>query len=1393
MDDLGFIPDKEDIGFIPDTSTATIQETPEQMGFRADEEFDLANEHNLTLNESQKLISGPEPSAFRKHLTKIQEYITEKTGLLQPDIGYISNRKNRIDKPIQTLAQVGVYQGANMVSGLSATSLDVLANKTTGDKTLADLVARLTGFEPDDTDVQAGEAGKYVSVFVPAGAGVNLAVKGIPAAAALKTILSAGLTFATTEAAVQFSKNITEGKPVDWNEIHYQSGVGVLFGIGEVSVAAAVSGLAKAMDRYWGAKGIELADKIRPPGTSLQEQVARQNAEIRADIKRAKQVFRETGKMPDDLMDKYVRGVPQKGSVIVQEKPITGKAEGAKTTIKTSGKPTAGAVETAPVLKEKNIQVLYPDEFSKIEKASSEYGTSPEGSYGIELGRYRDWLKNIKSILEKEGEKLGYQITSEQAGTGSEYLNFFKEGENFDVDLQFRLSDHKGKAENGTNIGIDNWQKDVSDFVGTLKMESDRISPAPAVQGEVKPTDGGKIPIGSKQGGFVDLSGPTEAVKEIVENGITYVKEMTETTKELVDALKFYPNTPMEFRNAVRTEIIGANGIAGHKIYQQLSPAILGGLSRDDIEHAAQIFYAKDELVRTKAGKGNPDLTVEGAQNQLDELMADATPEILKAVEDLSKVQKDYTEVLAKRGLIDPDTTMEDYARHYVIDYTPDWAFRRGLPPAKLRTPFRGYMKTATGTKKEYYRTMESILFSFYEKEMDNIVADFIEKQTAKYNLLPKLSDKEKIKIFGVDENGKIRKPKPGRIFDIDGKRYRAFSPDMPFARTFYVTENGELAMGGYKHVSLIPEDIYDSFNKFTQRGGPIIARVNQAARYWKSMAILSHYTGFNINNIIGDTYAAMIQHPRPDRLIAEYTTALRYVSGKGKGQFYDDLDKFIRENDIVKGMLTTTELASFRNSKNPIAYVLQKMQDFSEYRESINRVAYSASLLRESQAGKGKELIKYHNWIDTTGLDEQAALGKISRDVEVDYKWVSKSWARYVSGGVAPFGTWYFKMSANVWKWALKHWGKALVAFLAAPIISTIYNDRNEETREMEKSLPDSARNRTHFILGKNSDGSIRYVALQLPQDALIGTKIFSIATSYANRVALGEMTATEAAVKTLKNWGYKETAGTASLMSPLIRFFAGLSAPGRKDPYDGSPVYSKDPSGLPKGRYWKETMLYGIKCMTPFLSANIATYERGLPQDMAWKQAVDTLAGKRAFGIYDINPKTERIITLESGKTITLSWDTNAKMTWVARHIDIILDDFEDAFAKSGLQPGEFYKTKEAKEPLLRIHQLWNKFEPNLNKGLDDTKKAEFVIQRLGERALNRIFSAGTLSKWYQVRLSRAKTDEEKTKLGQEYQRLLEYKVEEAIKGQPKSAREAIMSIEGKELPIELLWELP
>ena len=480
--------------------------------------------------------------------------------------------------------------------------------------------------------------------------------------------------------------------------------------------------------------------------------------------------------------------------------------------------------------------------------------------------------------------------------------------------------------------------------------------------------------------------------------------------------------------------------------------------------------------------------------------------------------------------------------------------------------------------------------------------------------------------------------PRPGRIYEVKGKRYRAYTPDIPFSRTLYLTESGEMAMGNFKNVALIPEDIYNTFRSFSERGNKYIAKLNRVTGYWKSMAILSHFPTFNVNNMIGDTWIAMVQHPKPNELLYEYDTAIRYLTGTLEPKYAKELETFVDKHDI-KQTFIKAELQLGRKQKNPIHWLLKKSYEFSDFRESINRVAYASSLLKEMKAGRGKQMVEAHDWIDTEGLTTEDALGKIAREVLTDYSAVSKPWRRFVSGGAFPFGTFYFKTSARMWKWMWKHKFKGLAAFMTLPITAALYNNRNKEIREIEERLPDFVRNKVHFIFGENPDGTVKVLALQTPQDVLIGTKIFSIVTDYSVRVIRGELTPREAAIKTAETWGTMEYEGMKYLITPWIRMYAGLKS--GKDPYDKANVYRRDYNKMTWDEKAKDISAYIVKTTIPFLSYTVQAYEKGLPQDIALKKIINSWAGEGVLGIYNINKKGQVVFTKKDGTKETLEWE--------------------------------------------------------------------------------------------------------------------------------------------------------
>ena len=260
-------------------------------------------------DELLQLQAGTEPSAIKRMFDKyIKDPISEKTGFFKPYIGEyevkddkVVPKKFRNEQMLKTIAGAGLRYFAGYASGRGLYLPDIIVNAT-GKKfadedtipptTLADLVDTWTGFEPTKDEKGATQVAEFVGGIRTAGALVSGAIAKIPARAALKIILGSGLTFLTRKVADEVADKIINDDPIDWKDIRFEGGLGILWGAGEVAVAAVLTKIFPAMK-----------EAIR---ISSADQKAATKAQVRKDILRAKAHYKKHGRMPPDLMNKYV-------------------------------------------------------------------------------------------------------------------------------------------------------------------------------------------------------------------------------------------------------------------------------------------------------------------------------------------------------------------------------------------------------------------------------------------------------------------------------------------------------------------------------------------------------------------------------------------------------------------------------------------------------------------------------------------------------------------------------------------------------------------------------------------------------------------------------------------------------------------------------------------------------------------------------------------------------------------------------------------------------------------------------------------------------------------------------------------------------------------------------
>ncbi len=293
--------------------------TPKEASNKVGEAWAMAQELRLPLttvkdnfNEVMEFRAAKEPSVIKRMFDKyIKDPITAKTGFFQPYTGeYTVNKAGKVvpkkfrnEQIFKTTTRAGLHYFAKYATGRGLYLPDLMV-KAAGQKlvdedtippdTLADLVDTYTGFEPSEQDIKAGKAVEFIGGIKTTGKLVGKAVAKIPARAALKIILGSGLTFLSRKAADEFADKIIKDDPIDWKGIGFESGLGALWGIGEVAAAAVLTKLFIGMKK---------SIAVSPQTHKELERI-----KVRKDIKIAREFHKKHGRFPPEMMNKYVHG-----------------------------------------------------------------------------------------------------------------------------------------------------------------------------------------------------------------------------------------------------------------------------------------------------------------------------------------------------------------------------------------------------------------------------------------------------------------------------------------------------------------------------------------------------------------------------------------------------------------------------------------------------------------------------------------------------------------------------------------------------------------------------------------------------------------------------------------------------------------------------------------------------------------------------------------------------------------------------------------------------------------------------------------------------------------------------------------------------------------------------
>lgn len=846
--------------------------------------------------------------------------------------------------------------------------------------------------------------------------------------------------------------------------------------------------------------------------------------------------------------------------------------------------------------------------------------------------------------------------------------------------------------------------------------------------------------------------------------GIALAAQLKEQFKKLM----FYPDAPPNLANAIRVEMIGGiNGILKKRQDRVARLTEFDGkkASDDDIKAATEIIFLKDQLTRTLADKGNPDITLQEAEGLLVNAMSNASNRAKTIAQRMREELDTNAAELVRRGKLDPDSLITDYAPHLVEDYTPEWAPIFNIPK-KLGRPFRGYTKEAKGSNRTYRQDFNAVVDFLTMADHHNLLEDFQLKWADHYDIAKTFDEDMKMAIFGRDgwESQRQRRDvanqwhqKPGTILEIDGKRYVVWSPDTPFSKELYPhyenrrimdeetgsyirTMRGDYAkeekfaglmVGKTKRTYLLPEEVNSTFKHMvTPFGNSIgdyaVTVANRLTMNFKELAILANYPKFNFNNLIGDAFLLTMQHPAKMEFLSNIPESVKLAykaiyNGDKFGQLTPQERSFmewVNAQDILGGTIKAEFKRNITADKNSFRKFLDRVETVSDYREAVLRLANAKWLYDEMQAGRGGIAVQKYSHINTEGIEKITdQLGKIARDSAIDYQHTSRDFSRYIKNLVFPFGKWYFDATKIVWKYAKEHPFQVLIALNALPATAFVLNNRDNDTQKMEAQLPAKVREQLHVVIGRNPDGSIKTWTLQTPQDALIGTKVFTMAWNQLNYVYNKQKDIVTASRDLIKDWGIREAESVAFLMSPITRFMKGLYS--GKDPWDGRPVYTADRDKMPSFDKRKEEALFLMKTMVPMLGSSISDYnDKAQPAERAMLTKISGFAGTKALGFNDYDPQAH--LTVRNGKVI--NYDTLEKLGEYEAKDAMLIHNIKDDWVRSMQPLAEFLKS--------------DKFQSRLNefKSMHEGNMSTDAVASFANRVIkNTAGDPSTISAWF------------------------------------------------------------
>lgn len=491
---------------------------------------------------------------------------------------------------------------------------------------------------------------------------------------------------------------------------------------------------------------------------------------------------------------------------------------------------------------------------------------------------------------------------------------------------------------------------------------------------------------------------------------------------------------------------------------------------------------------------------------------ANENPALLEALMKRKAMMKRITTQLVEFGIIGKDSLKnEDYFHHQVIEYMNVGGV--GVTSKDARLHKKGWQNARTGSMKAYNTNYFEAEYTQLAQAVSQIEAKQILNQISEeINIAPTL-------IAAAEISGNNWR-------DSIPEGYKAWYPKVgtkPFIAASYAEriiakaiENNldadalaEATAEANENIWVIPEIVgkqLDSMRDFQKEVLParVMRWINSK---WKQWILINPYRvlKYNLNNLSGDIDIVLASRPGILKPQFAQTAALELWENFRGGNMSEDIQACIRHGVISSGISIQEipdiqkegvfkSLSEKTNYANPLAVAKKlwsSLQDFTEFRESMLRVAAYKYFKAKLDSGKTEYSASKKKSIDAIKSNEEKA-AKLARELLGDYGNLSQA-GQWMRSHIYPFWSWveintprYYRLLKNT-RWeegkgsvvgsiaARTGFNVAKLGLKAALLMAivTLWNklrfpDEEEELRNYDDR-------RFKLILGRDEDGEIR------------------------------------------------------------------------------------------------------------------------------------------------------------------------------------------------------------------------------------------------------------------------------------------------------------------------------